>query len=144
LIRRGVDWERARHPRFFSKLSVESVARMPASVAQASDAIDSLLVDGTVAEGVVPVCDGDRFVGIVTAVDLARAAVRHENASPIATIVRAVPEAVRPSDTLERAATLMADAQTPLLPVLDGENQHLVGIVTRRDLLLAYGSSSGF
>ena len=45
-----------------------------------------------------------------------------------------------PDDTVERAATLMADDQYPLLPVVDRTDDHLVGIVTRRDVLQAYRS----
>ena len=143
LIRRGIDWQQARHPRFFSKLAVSSVARTPPAIAQPGDTIASVLArESESGELAIPVCDGERFVGVVTSLDLARAAVSEGREGSVGAIVRATPERLRPGDMLERAATLMADSQTPLLPVLDADDK-LVGIVTRRDLLEAYRSSAG-
>jgi CBS domain-containing protein len=34
----------------------------------------------------------------------------------------------------------MAEAVNPLLPVVDGDDDHLIGVVTRRDVLQAYRS----
>ncbi|HTU80551.1 MAG TPA: chloride channel protein [Candidatus Acidoferrales bacterium] len=143
LIRRGIDWQRARHPRFFAKLSVSSVVRQPPAIAQAADTIaDVLARDERGGELAFPVCDGDRFVGVVTAVDLARAATAGSGAQPVRTIMHSA-ERLHASDTLERAATLMADTENPLLAVVEGSEDRLTGIVTRRDLLNAYRSGAG-
>ncbi len=144
LIRRGIDWQRARNPRFFSRLSVSSVSRTPPAVAQAGDSIATLLAVGRDGgELAFPVCDGPRFVGIVTAADLARAAAAGNAGDAVRTITHLTSERLRPVDTLERAATLMADTETPLLAVVDGDDDRLTGIVTRRDLLEAYRSGAG-
>ena len=88
----------------------------------------------------VPVINGQRFIGIVTSADLALA-VRHGNGhQAVSTIVRAMTDVLHPDDTVERAASLMAEDQFPLLPVVDRSDAHLVGIVTRRDVLQAYRS----
>jgi CIC family chloride channel protein len=142
LLRRGVDWQRARRPRFFSRLTVSSVERVPPLVAQANQTILSLLAAGSGKhELAFPVCEGERFVGIVTGTDLARAALAGAGDAPIRSILRACPEHLTLDDTLERAATLMAEADTPLLPVVGAKDSLLRGIVTRHDLLDAYRSS---
>jgi CBS domain-containing protein len=86
----------------------------------------------------LPVCEGDRFVGIVSLSDVSRALASGLGNQPIETIMIAAHEVLAPSDTLERAATLMADPLIPLLPVISQDE--LVGVVTRRDLLGAYRS----
>jgi CBS domain-containing protein len=50
------------------------------------------------------------------------------------------PGVLHSSDTLERAANLLAGHRAPLLPVLS-DDESLVGIITRRDLLSAYRSA---
>ncbi len=41
---------------------------------------------------------------------------------------------IKPDDTMEKAATLMVEKEINRLPVID-ENQKLVGIVSRRDIM---------
>ena len=143
LIRRGVDWQQARHPRFFTKLTVSSVVRTPPAVAQADVSIGRILNgDGVPLEAALPVCEGERYLGIVTAADLARAAL-HGADEPVRAILRTTPERLHPGDSLERAALLLSASDTPLLPVVGADDDRLLGVVTRRDLLEAYGSSSG-
>ena len=143
LLRRGVDWQKARHPRFFTRLAVSSVGRLPPLVAQVSQSIASVAssTEGD-RELVVPVCDGERFVGTATTADLARAVASGAGNQSVASILREGRERLSPNDTLERAANLMADVDTPLLPVISEDDGHLLAIVTRRDLLNAYRSSS--
>jgi CIC family chloride channel protein len=143
LLRRGVDWQQARRPRFFTRLAVSSVGRVPPFVAQVNQSIASVAVSGQgERELVVPVCEGERFMGTVTTADLARAIAKGEGNRPLRSIVRDGRERLSPNDTLERAANLMADVDTPLLPVISDDDGCLVAIVTRRDLLNAYRSSS--
>ena len=143
LLRRGIDWQKARHPRFFTRLAVSSVGRLPPLVAQVSQSIASVAssTEGD-RELVVPVCDGERFVGTATTADLARAVASGAGNQSVASILREGRERLSPNDTLERAANLMADVDTPLLPVISEDDGHLLAIVTRRDLLNAYRSSS--
>jgi CBS domain-containing protein len=86
--------------------------------------------------GAVPVVAGGKLVGIVTDRDVCMAA--YTQGRPLSEIVikdamaRHV-HACRPEDTLERAASLMADARVRRLPVVDAE-QRLVGIVSVADI----------
>ncbi len=140
LLRRGIDWQSVRRPRFLSRINVATVGRKPPVVAQLNESIDEIVRrDADAGELAVPVCNGEHFVGIVTSAELASAVSSGNGAQPVHTIVRTATEFLRPEDTVERAATLMAEASTPLLPVVD-VGDHLVGIVTRRDVLQAYRS----
>jgi CIC family chloride channel protein len=141
LTRRGIDWARVRRPAALSRTLVSAVERVPELVARAderaSDVIDRLRDSN---EMVVPVVDaaGD-LVGIVFISDLAWHAA-HEPLATIGTFVRPSPETLLSSETLERAADLMADASIPLLPIVAADSARLVAIVTRRDVLNAYRS----
>jgi chloride channel protein, CIC family len=141
LIRRGVDWQRVRRPRFLSRVKVETIARGAPVIAQLHDRIEDIVArDQEAGELAVPVCNERRFIGIVTSSDLAGALREGKGAAPISSIVQTMGHVLEPDDTVERAATLMADAPVPLLPVVDPNDAHLVGIVTRRDVLQAYRS----
>ena len=138
LLRRGIDWKKARNPGFFTRLTVAAYTRKAPVVAQVGETIaDAINEERDENELAIPVCDGERFIGVVTALDLARAVAERRGAEPLRSIVHLHPGALAPTDTLDRAASLMAESDTPLLPVL-GENETLIGILTRRDLLLAY------
>lgn len=139
LIRRGIDWARARHPGDLRRVRVSSVVRRPAVEAKVGDRIDEVArrLDG-LDELVVPVVDGRRLAGIVTASDLAVAIAAGEGASVLGSILRNPPETLPPDATLEQAAALLAEPKTPLIPVLE-QNGDLLGILTRRDVLAAYG-----
>jgi len=141
LIRRGIDWQRVRRPRFLSRVNVETIRRDPPIVAQLNDEIESVaLRDGEAGELAVPVCSGRRFIGIVTSADLARAIAEGRGRDRVSSVVHTMTHVLHATDTVERAATLMADAPVPLLPVIDPTDEHLLGIVTRRDVLQAYRS----
>jgi chloride channel protein, CIC family len=141
LIRRGVDWQRIRRPRFLSRVKIETIARHAPVIAQLNDLITDVAArDGEAGELAVPVCNNRRFVGIVTSSDLAVALAEGKGGQRISSIVTTMDHVLEPDDTVERAATLMADAPIPLLPVVDPSDQQLLGIVTRRDVLQAYRS----
>ncbi|HEY8321642.1 MAG TPA: chloride channel protein [Candidatus Baltobacteraceae bacterium] len=138
LVRRGIDWARARRPRPFSRVLVAGVERAPTVVAALDDRIDAIAarLEGS-AEFVIPVVRSDTFVGVVTAADVA-AKMRSEPHATIASIVRAPRSVLHSDDTLEGAATAMADPDVELLAVVDRATGALQGIVTRRDVLRAY------
>lgn len=140
LLRRGINWQRVRRPRFLSKITVEAVRRDPPVVAQLNDSIRAVIDrDAAAGELAMPVCNGARFLGIVTAADLAAAIAAERGSESIATIMQASTEVLKPDDTVERAATLLAEEAMPLLPVVNADDV-LLGIVTRRDVLQAYRS----
>lgn len=143
LLRRGIDWARARRPRFFTRVSASSVRRDPPLIARVDQSIASLAADVAGShELALPACQGSHFVGVVTAADIAAAIACGNGNAPVHTIVDATVQHLNADDTLERAATLMADVETPLLPVVSDDGSTLLGIVTRRDLLNAYRSAS--
>lgn len=56
-------------------------------------------------------------------------------------IMTSNPKTVRPSDSLEKAAQIMRDADVGLVPVVDGGNgkaSKLVGVITDRDLAVRH------
>jgi CIC family chloride channel protein len=141
LIRRGIDWQRVRRPRFLSRVNIATIRRDPPVVAQLNDSIAEIVDrDAEAGELAVPVCNGHRFVGIVTSTDLALAMAHGNGDQPVSSLVQTMNDVLHPEDTVERAATLMADDRYPLLPVIDRKDSRLVGIVTRRDVLQAYRS----
>ncbi|HSI53242.1 MAG TPA: CBS domain-containing protein [Ramlibacter sp.] len=100
------------------------------SVAKAAQAMDELNV------GVIPVCDGDKLVGMVTDRDIVVRGVAQDRdikglklADVMSTHVRSVTETESIDGVLDR----MADSQIRRLPVVDGQ-QRLVGIVSLGDI----------
>lgn len=106
--------------------------------------------------GALPVVDGDRLIGILTQSDLllkeeasdrpdpmaGRPWQRHRSrlraaATSVGAAMSPRPWTVAPTATLSDAAHLMHRHGVGALPVVDGE-KHLVGIVTRSDLLKVF------
>jgi CBS domain-containing protein len=83
--------------------------------------------------GALPVCDGDRLVGIVTDRDIV---VRHIAEGGCTQLVGSImtpnPYTVGPDEPIERAEALMAEHRVRRLPVCEGGR--LVGIVSQGDL----------
>jgi CIC family chloride channel protein len=140
LERRGINWKRVRRPHALASTPVSTVARAPFIVARVHEKV------GEVAkrlrgrqELIVPVTDDTgAFVGIVTAADLAWQVATGPDAT-IEQLVQSITTTLAPDESLERAADLLADAAVGLLPVISPD-AHLLGIVTRRDVLNAYRS----
>jgi len=139
LVRRGIDWARTRRPRPFARMRVSSVERQPPFIAQTTQLLREVAsqLAGS-AEFAIPVVDSGRFVGMLTVSDIAAGMLADSDAS-VGRYVRPAPQTLAPEDSLEYAATAMADPSTPLLPVI-GPGGSLLGIITRRDLLEAYRS----
>ncbi len=100
------------------------------SVMKAAQAMDELNV------GVIPVCDGERLVGMVTDRDIVLRAVAQGCAADRTPLSDVMSEHVRwcyADDAIEDVAEQMRQAQIRRLPVVDRE-QHLVGIVSLGDL----------
>jgi CIC family chloride channel protein len=142
LIRRGIDWVRARRPGDLRHVRLSSVVRTSDPTANVGDRIEDVArTIGASNELVVPVLDDGRFAGIVTASDLAVAVATETGSHLIASIMRPARETLPVNATLEQAAALLAEPDAPLLPItgLDGK---LVGIITRRDVLDIYRNSN--
>lgn len=86
--------------------------------------------------GAVPVVESGKLIGMITDRDICMAAYtqgRPLMAIAINEVMARHVHACRPDDTLERAATVMAEARVRRLPVVDDE-QRLVGIVSVADI----------
>jgi len=100
------------------------------SVSQAAQAMDELNV------GVIPVCDGEKLVGMVTDRDIVVRGVAQDYdlkttrlADVMSTNVRCATE----EQDVDEILGLMGDSQIRRMPVVDG-NQRLVGIVSLGDI----------
>ncbi len=78
LVRRGIDWARARRPRPFSRVTIAAVERVPDIVADASQPINEVAAKLEHSpEFVVPVVADGKFIGMVTASDIAGTLAAH-------------------------------------------------------------------
>jgi CBS domain-containing protein len=86
--------------------------------------------------GVMPVCDGERLVGMVTDRDIAVRAVAEGRGpdTPVRDVMSAKPLFCWDDDEVEDVAVKMSDAQVRRFPVISREGQRLVGIVSLGDI----------
>lgn len=100
------------------------------TVVQAAQAMDELNV------GVIPVCDGDKLVGMVTDRDIVVRGVAQDTeikGMKLADVMSANVHCARESDDVDQVLGEMADRQIRRLPVVD-DGQRLVGIVSLGDI----------
>ncbi|MEO6581041.1 MAG: CBS domain-containing protein, partial [Sphingomicrobium sp.] len=85
--------------------------------------------------GAIPVCEGERIIGMITDRDIAVRGVA-EGKSPDASVRELMTEHIvcaREDDDIEAVADMMSKAQVRRLPVLD-EDDRLVGMISLGDL----------
>jgi CBS domain-containing protein len=85
--------------------------------------------------GVLPVCQGENVLGIVTDRDIVVRNIAHGNdpkTTPVKNVMTSNVQMVNPEMSLNQAAELMADHQIRRLPVID--NNRIVGMVALGDL----------
>lgn len=99
------------------------------TVASAAKAMDELDV------GVIPVCEGDKLLGVVTDRDIVVRAVAQglDGNTPLAKVMSTDVRTARESDDLDTVLADMASSQIRRLPVLDGA-ERLVGIISIGDI----------
>jgi CBS domain-containing protein len=100
------------------------------SVVDAARCMDELNV------GVIPVCEGDKLVGMVTDRDIVVRGVAQQGEirnMKLADVMSGNVRCAKEEDDIDRVLSEMAEAQIRRLPVVDG-NQKLVGIVTLGDI----------
>ena len=92
--------------------------------------------------GVVPVCEGDRAVGIVTDRDIVVRVIAEDGQlnRPVRDIATRIIVSVTPDMSTREAAELMSEHQVRRLPVVEGER--LVGIVSIGDLAVKEAKDS--
>lgn len=85
--------------------------------------------------GVLPVCEDDQLLGIVTDRDIVVRGIALDLAldTPVQEVMTSDLVTCTPDDDVEDVVQDMQDAQVRRVPVLD-EQQHLVGMVTLGDL----------
>lgn len=100
------------------------------SVVDAARCMDELNV------GVIPVCDGDKLVDMVTDRDIVVRGVAQQGevrSMKLADVMSAHVRCAHEDDDVEKVLSDMAEAQIRRLPVVDG-SQRLVGIVSLGDI----------
>jgi CBS domain-containing protein len=99
------------------------------SVVEAARCMDEMNV------GVIPVCEGEKLVGMVTDRDIVVRGVAQGELSgmKLADVMSGHVRCVKEEDDIDQVLGEMADAQIRRMPVVDG-NQRLVGIVTLGDI----------
>lgn len=93
--------------------------------------------------GSLPICEGDRLIGIVTDRDITVRAVAHQLPPEDTRVSDAMSEGVQwcyADESVEDAREMMETMQVRRIPVVDRE-QHLVGIVSLGDLAVKTGQS---
>ena len=99
------------------------------TVASAAKAMGELNV------GVIPVCEGDKLLGVVTDRDIVVRAVAQglDGHTPLAKVMAKEPVTVTPATPVTEVVKMMYERKFGSVPVVEGEK--LVGIVTTTDLL---------
>lgn len=100
------------------------------SVSQAAQAMDELNV------GVIPVCDGEKLVGMVTDRDIVVRGVAQEcdlKTTRLADVMSTNVRCATEDQDIDEILGEMADTQIRRMPVVDA-NEHLVGIVSLGDI----------
>lgn len=99
------------------------------TVAAAAKAMDELNV------GVIPVCEGDKLLGVVTDRDIVVRAVAQglDGNTPLSKVMSRDVRTARETDDLDTVLADMASSQIRRLPVLDG-SERLIGIVSIGDI----------
>jgi CBS domain-containing protein len=100
------------------------------TVAKAAQAMDELNV------GVIPVCEGEKLVGMVTDRDIVVRGVAQEfdlKTTKLADVMSANVRCATEDQDIEEILDQMADSQIRRMPVVDGD-QRLVGIVSLGDI----------
>ncbi len=100
-----------------------------ATVADAAKAMRELNV------GVIPVCEGDKLLGVVTDRDIVLRAVAEglDGGTPLSTVMSTDIRTARETDDLDTVLADMASRQIRRLPVLDA-SQRLAGIISIGDI----------
>lgn len=100
-----------------------------ATVADAAKAMRELNV------GVIPVCEGDKLLGVVTDRDIVLRAVAQglDGGTPLSTVMSSDVRTARETDDLDTVLADMASRQIRRLPVLDA-SQRLAGIISIGDI----------
>lgn len=110
------------------------------SVRHAAQMMDELNV------GAIPVCDGDRLVGMVTDRDItvrAVAAGQSPDQCCVSDVMSTNVRTVYANESIDEALGKMGDVQIRRVPVIDEQSHRMVGIVSLGDLATRARSEEG-
>ncbi|HEU4621885.1 MAG TPA: CBS domain-containing protein [Burkholderiaceae bacterium] len=115
-----------------AEVMTRGVRSMPphATLVEAAKAMDELNV------GAIPVCEGDRLIGMVTDRDIVVRAVaqgRSISETPLADVMSANVRSCFEDQSVDEVLSLMRDAQIRRVPVVDRARQ-LVGVLSLGDV----------
>lgn len=140
IARRGIYTPDAYEPDILRKLSAAQVISKNLMIINPETAINEirLLLEGrTQLDTHFLVVDGKgEFVGTVAAVALYGGKVNPEK--PVSTIAKKPECVIKANESLSKAVELMSELQEEIIPVVTETGQHIIGILTYRDILKAY------
>lgn len=147
LIRRGIDLEIHKYGDLMENITVSEAMLSDVITVSPDDEIAGIrkLIDRTNHRGFPVVADGTILKGIITREDLNRALrTGYENGKVMDFMTRDL-IVCYPDESLKTALHKMAGRNVGRLPVVDsGNDQHLIGIITRKSLIASYNRALEF
>src|SRR5690606_15444402 len=87
------------------------------------------------------ITDGEgRFKGIVSSSNLLAA--HHDEKALVETLIKRQPFSIKATDSLKNAVEMMAQENTDVLPVVNGPDKTVVGILSYQEILSVYRERS--
>lgn len=108
------------------------------TVQRAAQLMDELNV------GAIPVCDGDKLVGMITDRDItvrATAAGQAPDACKVGDVMSTDVRTCTTNQTVDEVLGQMGDVQIRRVPVLDEQSHQMVGIVSLGDMAIRHSAS---
>lgn len=81
------------------------------------------------------------FKGVISLADLSD--IRYDAGQSVGTLIRSKPIAIAKGNTLKSAVELMAKERVEVLPVISVEDNGIIGLLSYKDIISAYGHSTG-
>jgi CIC family chloride channel protein len=144
LVRKGINVDRQQNEDLMESITVSEAMLTDVISVSAKDSIKKvgLLIKSTNHRG-FPVLKNDNLLaGIVTRVDINKALARGAAEAEIGTIMSKDIIVCYPDESLKTALHKMASKNIGRLPVVERKNEeHLIGILTRKSLIAAYNKA---
>ncbi|MCG3110158.1 hypothetical protein L3N51_02455 [Metallosphaera sp. J1] len=102
------------------------------TIGQDSDSLDASKLMTTHRVRRLPVMDGERLVGIVTAADIVKSLLKNVEPQPVLEVGTRNPVTAKKLDTIMKVVKIMDEKRIGTVPVVEDK---IVGIVTERDLI---------
>jgi predicted transcriptional regulator len=144
IARRGVKTPDVYQPDILEKIRVEQVLS-DATVINANTTIDEIrawLQQQKEQQGnyYIVVNNEGTFKGIISASNLF--SMHHDTSLTTGSLIKRRPVVISPQNTLKTAMQRMAAENVDVLPVVDGENNTIIGVLSYKDILSGYRKSA--